>query len=105
VRSYNEGDAFIQDIGFYDSDFSASTPATARYRIDCLTNKREVSDWTEISSPTQAEEIVVTSSDNAIINTRNKQELRQMVVQSNYGTDTQKSETIEWTVRNLQGVS
>jgi hypothetical protein len=105
VRDYNEGDGFIHTAGFYDDDWADSSPATARYRIDCLTTKREVRDWTEITSPTQSVDIVITPADNAIINTRNKVERKEITVQSNYGTDTQKSEVMQWDVKNILGIT
>ncbi len=84
-------------------DGAASTPVSARYRIECLTTQKTVRDWTEIT-PAQEVTITVTSSDNAIQHSRNKEERKLIVIQSNYDTDTQKSETLEWSVRNLQGV-
>src|SRR5688572_9643249 len=104
VRSYNEEDAFVWTYKFLDTGGLPSIPTTARYRIECLTTQRMMRDWTEIT-PASEVEIIITSSDNAINNNRNSTERRLIIIQSNYDTDTQKSTTDEWVVRNLQGVT
>jgi hypothetical protein len=103
VRKYNEGQSATVNIVFQDDDNVATTPTTLRYRIDCLTNRRQVRDWTTLT-PASSVSIPITPSDNAILNTRNDVERRQMVIQTEYGTNDQAVEYSEWTVKNLQGV-
>jgi hypothetical protein len=81
-----------------------SSPSTARYRIDCLTTKRTVTDWTELA-PAAVVTISVTPDENAILNSRNVKETKQIVLQTNYGTSTQSVHTSDWVIRNLQGVT
>ena len=104
VRNYKEGQSFTATFKFFDSGFAPSTPATARYRIDCLTSGVTIRDWT-VLTPTQSIDIAVTPTDNAIQNSQNPSERKQIVVQSNYGTDTQSVQSSDWTVENLQGVT
>lgn len=104
TRKYNEGQSFTATFKFFDEDFLASTPSTARYRIDCLTTGGVVRDWV-VLAVSQAIDIAVTPSDNQIIDSSNPNETKQMVVQSNYGTDTQSVQATEWIVENLQGVT
>ena len=103
VREYSEEDGFVLTFKFFD-DGVAATPDTIRYRIECLTTRRTVRDWTTVS-PAHEIQIVVTPDDNAILNQRSIEERKQLIVQSNYGTDTQKSTKSEWIVENLQGVT
>lgn len=104
VPEFNEGDSFTANFKFFDKDFVPSSPLTLRYRIDDLTNKVAVRDWTEVPA-FQEVDIDVTPEDNAIQNTNNVRERKQIVAQSNFGTSTQKSETKEWDVRNVQGIT
>lgn len=103
LRKYNEGQSATITITFQDDDGTIVTPTTARYRIDCLTTKQEVRDWTTIT-PASTVTIAITPSDNAIISDRNDTERKQMVIQTDHGTDDQAVEYSEWTVKNLQGV-
>jgi hypothetical protein len=103
LRNYKEGQSFNAVFKFYDENYVPSSPLTARYRIDCLTTGQAIRDWTTFN-PGQSVTIAVTPNDNRIINTRNPSERRQMVVQSNYGTDTQSVQSTDWIVENLQGV-
>lgn len=104
VPEYNEGQSFTATFKFFDSSYVPSSPTTLRYRIDCLTSRALVKDWT-ILTPAATVNIAVSPDDNEIQNTNNRRERKQMVVQTNYGTATQGVETKEWDVINLQGVS
>jgi hypothetical protein len=103
VRNYNEGQSFTATFKFFDASNFPSSPITARYRIDCLSSGQEVRGWTELT-PAQSIDIAVTPSDNAIKDSRNSVERKQIVVQSNYGTESQSVQDSEWEVKNLQGV-
>lgn len=103
VPTYNEGQSFTATFKFFDSDWVASSPTTVRYRIDDVTNGSTVRDWTVVT-PAAVLNIEVTPSDNDISDTGNKSERKQMVVQTNYGTDTQSVQTIDWYITNVQGV-
>ena len=104
VRNYNEGQSFTATFKFFDSSFLPSTPTTARYRIDCLTSGAIVKDWTELTAA-QTIAVAVSPDDNKIQNSNNPSERKQMVVQSNHGTDVQSVQKSDWTVENLQGVT
>ena len=100
----NEGQSFTATFRFFDSSFVPSSPTTLRYRIDCLTSKQTVLDWTTLT-PAATVNIAVSPDDNEIKNSANRRERKQLVVQTNYGTATQGVETKEWDVLNLQGVT
>ena len=104
VPEYNEGQSFTANFKFFDSAWVASSPTTIRYRIDCLTSGSVVKDWTTVTAA-QSVDIAVSSADNAVQNSNNRIERKQMVVQSNYGTPTQGVQTKDWDIVNLQGVS
>ena len=81
----------------------ADAPTTARYRIDDIGHESSVRDWTTLTVGTSIS-IPVTASDNAIIGS-GAQETKAITVQSDYGTDTQVTETTIWKVTNIYGVT
>lgn len=105
VRKYLEGQSASITFYFYEDDGStAATPTTARYRIDCLTTGRPVTDWTTLTVGSSIT-ISITPTENRILNSRNKQERRQIVLQTEYGTNSQEVFKRDWIVENLQGVT
>lgn len=103
VDTYNEGQSFTATFKFFDSDWVASSPVSLRYRIDDLTNGSTVRDWTIVTAASEVD-IEVTPDDNDIVDTGNRSERRQMVIQTNYDTDTQSVQKVDWIIENLQGV-
>ena len=100
----NEGDSFEVDAAFFDSSDAVALPSTIRYQVWCKSNKEAVRDWTSVAIGTSVT-IPITSTDNRILNPNSTYEIRQLVVQTNAGTSTQKTETLEWRVKNLGGVT
>jgi hypothetical protein len=90
-------------VKFYDPDWVAIIPNTARYRIDCETNCQTVLDWTTLT-PAASMQIVISAAYNAIINCRNKQEIKVLTVEVNTDTTTMMHERARYQVDNLQGV-
>jgi hypothetical protein len=98
----NEGDSFTLRFSMYSEDRLPTTPTTARYKIECLTNKRNIRNWTTLTVA-QEIDISIEPDDNVILTEGSRVERRQMTVQTDYGTTTQNVFTREWDVRNLQG--
>lgn len=101
-RLVTEKSAYTLTAKFYDDAteaWAATTPTTARYRIDdgCgLT----VKDWTALT-PSNSIDISVSSSDNAIVDDSRELESKTLTVQCNSGLSTQWQATFTWQVRNL----
>lgn len=90
---------------FYDDSadpWTLAAPTTARYRIDCGANS--VLGWTSLT-PATSIAIPVTATDNALQSQSNANEPRQITVQANAGLSTQYSETYEWSIVNVAGIS
>lgn len=102
MKTYNEDDSFNRYVEFYDEDRAAYTPTTVRYRIQCLTTGTSIRSWTT-ATPANPLTIAITPDDNVIVDERNRVERRQMTVQADFDTDTQKVSTCEWDVKNLLG--
>lgn len=88
---------------------AAATPTTVHYRIDNLSTRNEVKDWTSVSPGTTAS-ITVSASDNAIEGGSFEQALprwqtMQLTVAIDKDLSTQVTASKTWRVKNLLGVT
>jgi hypothetical protein len=81
------------------STSAASVPSSIRYRVDCLTNERNVINWTSVSAASSAT-ITVPGTYNGIINDANDVEVRQLMVEIDTGLSTQVRNAVTWRVKN-----
>lgn len=96
---WKEGSAFTATAYFRNrSTAAADAPDAARYRVDCLTTRRTLLDWTALS-PASSVSISIPTSFNAIQSGANRYEIKQLTVEA---TD-ECVESIEWRVENLYG--
>ena len=102
LNSVGEESSFTYTFVVRNSVEEVITPDSVDYRIDCLTTKRTVRDWTSVE-PGESMSIVVTPSDNTILSDKNTKEQKQIVIRVNAGTDTQfvPAENPRWYVNNL----
>jgi hypothetical protein len=84
---------------------ASSVPTTIHYRIDCLTTKREITDWTSVSSPAASNSIIITSTENKILDDSNNNERKQITIKLDSGLTTQVMKTKTWTVDNILGTT
>jgi hypothetical protein len=100
---FNEGSAFTCTAYYRDRASSApSAPAAAKYRVDCLTTRQTVQDWTSLSVST-SNSISITSTNNAILDASNTKERKQLTVASEPGAANQFRGIAVWDVLNLFG--
>jgi hypothetical protein len=100
---WREGSAFTATAYFRTrSTAAADTPASVKYRIDCLTTCTELADWTTVSAASNVS-IAITATHNAIQNECNKTELKQLTIASDFEAVDQHRESVVWTVENLYG--
>lgn len=98
----NAGSAVTATVNFRTrSSAAASTPTSVRYRVDCLTNGRQVIADTSISAASSAS-IVIPGPNNGTIDDSNDVEIRQLTVIADYGLDTQVKAAATWRVRNVR---
>ncbi len=79
---FNEGGTVLVPVTYLDEDQVNITPATVTYRIDDLTNHREVLDVTSVSTPGLTNTITVTPAQNALFGRSQPRELRQVTVKA-----------------------
>lgn len=103
----NESSALSLEVAFFTRPGQRPvTPETVRYRNKDVTNDRVVRDWTAIASASIVT-IEVPAGDNSVYHDTSKLgryfEERVVVVQANYGTDSQYAEEYRYLVKNLRG--
>ena len=76
----NEGTDVVLELTHLNKADALVTPSVLKYRVDDLTNNREILDWTEVSSPSSTNEITITRAQNALYSRRTSKELRQISV-------------------------
>ena len=84
---------------------AAATPTTIHYRLDCLSTRREIKDWTSVSTPAGSNTITISASDNQILDDSNTTETKQITIKLDTGLSTQQIKPALWKVRNLQGIT
>ena len=84
---------------------SGATPTTIHYRVDCLTTKREITDWTLVSTPAQSNSITITTTENQILDDGHNREKKQITIKLDSGLSTQVIKSKTWIVENLQGIT
>lgn len=96
---FREGDNFTA-IAHFRRSKAVARPATVHYRVDCLTNQKQITDWTEVSTGTTADIPIVT----AIRRDFNRTERKRLTVAADMDTDNQVIGTTHWIVVNLAGI-
>lgn len=87
VDTLNEDSTAFLTVVFTDKAGDPATPTAVNYRVDCLTNGREVRDWTTWSGTLDDTiEIELTPQDNAILSSANETETRRVQVVSTYAS-------------------
>lgn len=100
---FNEGSAFTATAYMRDRATSlASVPAAAKYRLDCLSTGQTIKDWTSLT-PAASINISISATDNAILDTSNDSERKQLSVASEPGAAAQFRDVVIWDVVNLRG--
>lgn len=102
VPVVNEGDNFTIKAYFRDRDSNtADAPSTVHYRIDCMTTGEVVQDWATVSAG-ESVAIALASDFNAIINSKNKSEIKRIIVVGDKDSTFQASAKANWTVKSLE---
>lgn len=79
-RDPEENDTVLLILTHLDEDKVNAAPVSLNYRIDDLTNGREVLGWTSVSTPGATNTITITKAQNAFNNRSKDREMRQVTV-------------------------
>ena len=102
LNTIGEGSSFSLGLTFWDDSaepWTASTPTTISYRVDCTTTGASMRTWTTLT-PAAATTISLASADNAINDQSRRQEGRQVTVKTDSGLSTQAQDTFTYAVSN-----
>ena len=91
-------------VSFFDENGNPMTPTTVDYRIDCMTTGRAVQPWISAGAPASVMTIVVTASQNAIINEGDSYETKCVTVRANFSLPTEFTSQYLYQVENLPGI-
>jgi hypothetical protein len=104
MRNVNERGTLYVTVKFYDLEDTLFTPASAAYRVDCLTSGHEIRAWTDLL-PAESVSFALTGDDNRIIDERHSREMRQLVVRFEDESGNEQKSQAQYRVDNLSGVS
>ena len=97
-----EGSSFSATAyGRNASTDAAEAPTTAKYRVDCITTGKVLTDWTTLT-PASSMAISITATENAIQDQANRFEKKQLTVAANPDTATQYRAVVTWKVENIK---
>lgn len=100
-----EETTFTATLNFRDlATDSASVPTTIHYRVNCLSTRTTLQDWTQVTSPAAEKTVTITAANNTIQDKSKDREYRQIIVQADQGLATQATGTGYWWVDNFQGI-
>lgn len=83
----------------------ASTPTTIHYRVDCLTTRTEITDWTAFTTVASNISLTLTSAQNQILDDSYRTETKQVTIKADDGLSTQVIKPFTYKVRNQQGIN
>jgi hypothetical protein len=99
-----EGTNFTAVVRFRNrATRTAGVPTTVHYRVDDLTGKTLIQDWTSITTGSEVS-IPITPAMNAIVGDSNAVERRQLMVKADSGLSTQVVSKAVWHIRNIFGI-
>lgn len=81
-KDINEGSAIDLDLTHLNKSRVLTAPTTLRYRIDDLTNHREVLDWTVVPTPGSTNTLSITGAQNTLFARRVKRQKMQVSVKT-----------------------
>lgn len=100
----NEKSTSYLSVTFKDKAGAAAAPASATYRIDCLTTGTAIKADTALA-PAGSVEITITPTENRIVTSGNARERRRVTVTANYGASDSVSEQYDYDVVDLSHVT
>lgn len=86
MKIVNEGTKAVLTVTFRDENDALAAPTSIRYRIDDEKDgeSTEVLDWTSVAAASSVD-ISITSSQNAILNDDDEDEIRTVTVEATHG--------------------
>lgn len=90
----NAGNDIQIAIRSLDFDEALEAPSSMRYRIDNLTDRFVITQWTTIASPAEEKTITISAATNAMSTATKDRQLNQVTIESTYADGTKAKETV-----------
>lgn len=104
MKEYQDKTSGQVTLSFFDATGTLAAPTTVTYQIDCLTTNTSVRTLTTLSAASQIT-FILSTADNAIINTNNQSETKKITVNGTYGSGDEVHAEAHYVVKNLRYVS
>jgi hypothetical protein len=91
MYSVNEQTTMTVTLDFSDENGDAVTPNEAQYRLDDIASDEEIIGWTVFEPLTSSHDVVISYTENAIINAALEYEKKRLTVSFTYGLDNKKA--------------
>ena len=90
----NAGNDIRIDVRSLDFDEEQEAPSSMRYRIDNVTDRLVIRDWTAVSSPAEQTSITVSAALNAMSTQTRDRQLNQVTIEATYVDGTKCKDTV-----------
>jgi hypothetical protein len=80
-------------------DGAPVAPSTLRWKLDCVTTRQSIVEWTSLSAASSVP-LIIPATANAIVYIANPYETKRITVQANAGTDSQLNAVYDYDVTN-----
>lgn len=105
TTTVNEKSVITFSVVPLDESGAAFTPTSARYRVDDVVTETELIAWTTIGTPSSSMSVEIPASTHAMIDVGLAFEKKKFTFSTDFGTDQEHNEELEYEVRNLSFVS
>lgn len=101
---YKEGSTVVIDVEYVSDAGTLFAPVAVRYRVDSLTLKEPVVEWSPMATLSTTGTIVISSANNKIPHDESLEE-RQVVVEMTDSSGYVAVSVADYDIENLQGVT
>lgn len=104
MDTVDEGNTSILVMTFKDHNLNEVIPESASYRIDDLISGTTIKAWTTFYPAAATHEIVVTNTENGLVNQMNASEDRLVTVRWTYDTNKQGVKEYRYSLLNMRDI-
>jgi hypothetical protein len=93
-HTINAGNDIRIDITSLDFDEALEAPVSMRYRIDNLTDRIVITQWTAIVGATEESTLTISAATNAMSTENKDRQLNQVTIEATYADGTKAKDTV-----------
>lgn len=112
MRVFNQNSGIEYDAWFESQPGTPTVPSSVHWRLRCATNDQTLVDWTSVAYVIESDETGVTGvraridvpgSQNGIVNSRNRREMKELQVVADKDTDREFSVVHQYYITAMGG--